>query len=48
MRMHSPLERKLRDSLHVLHIVGLRYPLYEDLGKIFLGVEASPEFTGED
>jgi len=48
MRMHSPLERKLRDSHACATHRWVAHPLYEDLGKIFLGVEASPEFTGED
>ena len=48
MRMSSPLERKLRDSHACATHRWVAHPLYEDLGKIFLGVEASPEFTGED
>ena len=44
----SVLERKLRDSHACATHRWVAHPLYEDLGKIFLGVEASPEFTGED
>ena len=48
MRMFSPLERKLRDSHACATHRWVAHPLYEDLGKIFMGVTASPEFTGED
>jgi len=48
MRMFSPLERKLRDSHACATHRWVAHPLYEDLGKIFMGVKASPEFTGED
>jgi len=48
MRMVSPLERKLRDAHGCATHRWVAHPLYQELGKIFLGVETSPEFTGED
>jgi alkylation response protein AidB-like acyl-CoA dehydrogenase len=46
MRMHSPLERKLRDAHGCATHRWVAHPLYEDLGAILLGHEASPEFAG--
>lgn len=46
MRMYSPLERKLRDSHGAATHRWVAHPLYEDLGKIKLGIEAGPEFAG--
>lgn len=46
MRMHSPLERKLRDSHGAATHRWVSHPLYEDLGKILLGVEPGLEFAG--
>lgn len=47
MRMHSPLERKLRDAHGCATHRWVAHPLYQDLGSIFLGNEADPEFTGQ-
>ena len=47
MRMHSPLERKLRDAHGCATHRWVAHPLYQDLGSIFLGNEPDPEFTGE-
>lgn len=47
MRMFSPLERKLRDAHACATHRWVAHPLYQDLGSIFLGNEADPEFTGE-
>ena len=47
MRMHSPLERKLRDSHACATHRWVAHPLYQDLGSIFLGNEPDPEFTGQ-
>lgn len=46
MRMHSPLERKLRDAHGCATHRWVSHPLYQDLGSIFLGNEPDPEFTG--
>lgn len=46
MRMESPLERKLRDSHGAATHRWVAHPLYAELGKIFLGHEAPPEFAG--
>ena len=46
MRMHSPLERKLRDSHACATHRWVAHPLYQDLGSIFLGNEPDPEFIG--
>ncbi|MDA0977550.1 MAG: acyl-CoA dehydrogenase family protein [Proteobacteria bacterium] len=46
MRMHSPLERKLRDAHGAATHRWVAHPLYEDLGSILLGNEPSPEFAG--
>jgi len=46
MRMHSPLERKLRDAHACATHRWVAHPLYQDLGSIFLGNEPDPEFTG--
>ena len=46
MRMHSPLERKLRDAHACATHRWVSHPLYQDLGSIFLGNEPDPEFTG--
>ncbi len=47
MRMHSPLERKLRDAHACATHRWVAHPLYQDLGSIFLGNEPDPEFTGQ-
>jgi len=47
MRMHSPLERKLRDAHGCATHRWVSHPLYQDLGKIFLGHDPDPEFSGE-
>lgn len=46
MRMHSPLERKLRDAHGAATHRWVAHPLYGELGKIFLGHEAPAEFAG--
>ncbi len=46
MRMHSPLERKLRDAHGCATHRWVAHPLYADLGRILLGHEAPPEFAG--
>ncbi len=46
MRMHSPLERKLRDAHGCATHRWVAHPLYQDLGGILLGQEPSPEFAG--
>ncbi len=46
MRMHSPMERKLRDAHGCATHRWVSHPLYQDLGSIFLGNEPDPEFTG--
>jgi alkylation response protein AidB-like acyl-CoA dehydrogenase len=46
MRMHSPLERKLRDAHGCATHRWVAHPLYGELGKILLGHEATPEFAG--
>lgn len=46
MRMNSALERKLRDSRACATHRWVAHPLYQELGKILLGHEASPEFAG--
>lgn len=46
MRTYSPLERKLRDSHGAATHRWVAHPLYEDLGKILLGIEPGPEFAG--
>ncbi len=46
MRMYSPLERKLRDAHGAATHRWVAHPLYEDLGKIKLGIEAGSEFAG--
>ena len=46
MRMHSPLERMLRDAHGTASHRWISHPLYEDLGSILLGNEPSPEFAG--
>ena len=43
MRMHSPLERMLRDAHGTASHRWISHPLYEDLGSILLGNEPSPE-----
>ena len=47
MRMYSPLERKLRDAHGCATHRWVAHPLYADLGSIFLGNEAGPEFAGD-
>ena len=46
MRMASPLERKLRDAHACATHRWVAHPLFEDLGKILLGFEATAEFAG--
>lgn len=46
IRMDSPLERKLRDAHGCATHRWVAAPLYAELGRIFLGHEASPEFAG--
>ena len=46
MRMHSPLERQLRDAHGTASHRWIAHPLYEDLGSILLGNEPSAEFAG--
>ncbi len=46
MRMHSPLERKLRDAHGCATHRWVSHPLYQDLGSIMLGNEPDPEFAG--
>ena len=46
MRMHSPLERKLRDAHACATHRWVAHPLYQDLGSILLGNEPDPEFIG--
>jgi alkylation response protein AidB-like acyl-CoA dehydrogenase len=46
MRMSSPLERKLRDAHGCATHRWVAHPLYAELGRIFLGHEAPPEFAG--
>ncbi len=46
MRMHSPLERKLRDAHGCATHRWVAHPLYQDLGAILLGHEPPPEFAG--
>lgn len=44
--MKNPLERKLRDAHGCATHRWVAHPLYEDLGKIFLGHEPEGEFAG--
>lgn len=46
MRMHSPLERKLRDAHGCATHRWVAHPLYGEIGKIYLGCEPSVEFDG--
>ena len=46
MRMHSPLERKLRDAHGCASHRWVSHPLYQDLGAIRLGHEPEEEFAG--
>jgi alkylation response protein AidB-like acyl-CoA dehydrogenase len=46
IRMDSPLERKLRDAHGCATHRWVAHPLYAELGRIFLGHEAPPEFAG--
>jgi len=46
MRMHSPLERKLRDSHGCATHRWVSHALYQDLGSILLGQAPDPEFAG--
>ncbi len=46
MRMHSPLERKLRDAHGCATHRWVAHPLYGEIGKIYLGHEPSVEFDG--
>ena len=47
MRMHCPLERKLRDAHACATHRWVAHPLYEGLGSIFLGNKPDPEFIGQ-
>lgn len=46
MRMHSPLERKLRDAHGCATHRWVSHALYQDLGSILLGQPPDPEFAG--
>ena len=46
MRMTSPLERKLRDAHGCATHRWVSHSLFADLGRILLGGEPSPEFSG--
>jgi len=46
MYLDSPLERKLRDAHGCATHRWVAHPLYGELGKIFLGHDAPPEFAG--
>ncbi len=46
MRMHSPLERKLRDAHGCATHRWVAHPIYGEIGRILLGGEATPEFLG--
>ena len=46
MRMHSPLERRLRDAHGCATHRWVAHPLYQDLGAILLGNETPAEFAG--
>lgn len=46
--MSNPLERKLRDAHGAASHRWVSHSLYPELGKIFLGLEPSPEFIGTD
>jgi alkylation response protein AidB-like acyl-CoA dehydrogenase len=47
MRMYSPLERKLRDAHGCATHRWVAHPLFQDIGKTFLGIEPDAEFAGE-
>ena len=47
MRMHSPLERKLRDAHGCATHRWVAHPLYAELGAILLGNEPGAEFAGD-
>ena len=44
--MANPLERKLRDAHGAATHRWIAHPLYQDLGSILMGNEATPEFAG--
>ena len=46
IRMDSPLERRLRDAHGCATHRWVAHPLYAELGRIFLGHDAPPEFAG--
>jgi len=46
MRMHSPLERKLRDAHGCATHRWVSHPLYQDLGSYLLGHTPTAEFAG--
>jgi indole-3-acetate monooxygenase len=46
MRMDNPLERKLRDAHGCATHRWVAHPIYGELGRIFLGHDATPEFAG--
>ncbi len=46
IRMDNPLERKLRDAHGCATHRWVAHPLYAELGRVFLGHEANPEFAG--
>ncbi len=46
IRMHSPLERKLRDAHGCATHRWVSHPLYQDLGSIMLGHDPDPEYAG--
>ena len=45
-RMYSPLERKLRDAHGCASHRWVAHPLYEAIGKLYLGFEPDVEFSG--
>ena len=47
LRMDCPLERKLRDAHGCATHRWVAHPLYAELGKMYLGHDGLPEFSGE-
>jgi hypothetical protein len=48
IRMDNPLERKLRDAHGAATHRWVAHPLYGELGRIYMGGEAGPEFDGSN
>lgn len=48
LRMDCPLERKLRDAHGCATHRWVAHPLYAEIGKMYLGHEGLPEFSGKD